>query len=256
MKPLVIANWKMNPPSLAEAVELARRVERGIAKVANVEVVLAPPFPFLSAVGRVLSSVKLGAQNVAFAARGAYTGEVGAPMLRDLGVKYVIIGHSERRRMFHESDELVNQKIRLTLKAGLSPVLAVGEEERESKEVVPPAIALELEGALRGIARHSFRNLIVAYEPVWAIGTGQADTPDNATRRAIYIRKLLSKRLGFKRAEHIRILYGGSVTSKNAAAFIADDIRGMEGLLVGGASLDAEEFVKIVQAVGRKARRR
>ena len=144
---------------------------------------------------------------------------------------------------------MVNKKIRAALRAGLTPVLAVGEELKESQEVVPPVIASQIHKGLAGLAKSQIENIVVAYEPVWAIGIGQADTPDNATRRAIYVRKILAKMVGRARAERTRIIYGGSVTAKNAASFISHDIRGMDGLLVGGASLKAEEFVKIVRSV-------
>ena len=253
MKPLIIANWKMNPSTLDGAVSLARRIERGLANIKNAEVVIAPPFPFLTSVGRLLRRAQLGSQNVFSQSHGAYTGEVSAPMLRDLRVEYVLIGHSERRRILGESDEVINQKVRAVLNSRLTPVIAIGEELHESQAVVPKILHHELGRAIAGMSRRKLSRVVIAYEPVWAIGTGRADTPDNATRRAIYIRKFLTKFLGRGVADTIRILYGGSVNAKNAASFIARDIRGMEGLLVGGASLDAEEFVRIVRAVsGRR----
>ncbi len=248
----------MNPPTLAEAVRLARAVDRGIARMRNVEVVIAPPYPYLAPLGRLLKRSKLGAQDVAGAERGAYTGEVSGRMLRDLGVAYVIIGHSERRRMFGEDGATINRKVRSALDARLVPIMAIGEDVGESQEVVPKRLALELNQAFGGIPKRKLLRACIAYEPVGAISTtpgAKPDSPDHATRRAIYIRKLVTKLLGARVTDGIRIIYGGSVNSKNARAFIADDIRGMEGLLVGGASLDAGEFVGIVESVARKVRR-
>ncbi len=256
-KPLIIANWKVNPVSAAAARGLFGRIGRGLARARGVEVAVAPPFPYLPLL-RPGRKVKLAAQDVFWEERGAYTGEVSAPMLRDLGVSYVIIGHSERRRIFGEGDEAINRKVRAVLKAGLVPVVAIGEEALESNEVVPQELARQLSQALLGIASPKLAGAVVAYEPVWAISTrpgSRPDTPDNATRRALYIRKLIMKMLPRRTADTIRVIYGGSVNAKNGAQFISRDIRGMEGLLVGGASLNPKEFVEIVRSVSRAARR-
>ena len=258
MKPLVVANWKMNPTSLRAAEALARRIAVGLGGVSGVEVAIAPPFPYLAMVGRVTRRrTVLAAQDAWAGAGGAYTGAVSPPMLRDLGVRYVILGHSERRRFFGEDDGLINRKVKAVLAAGLIPIIAIGEEHRESEAVTPTLLAHQLSRTLDGIPRRRLRAVVVAYEPVWAISTtpgAHPDTPDNATRRAIYIRKLLVKIAGPSVADTIRIIYGGSATAKNASSFLANDIRGMEGLLVGGASLDAEEFIKIVKSVAEKYR--
>ena len=254
LQPLVIANFKMNPASTTVARALLGAIGRGVRHhLRRVEVVVALPFPYLVLASRP-SGLKLGAQNVFWEETGAFTGEVSAPMLRDLGVRYVIIGHSERRRLLGESDVMINRKVKAVLKANLIPVIAIGEEMHESQEVVPPILSQQLSKALADIPKKKLTGIVIAYEPVWAIGTGRAETPDNATRRAIYIRQLLTKIAGSTIATTIRILYGGSVTAKNAAAFLADDIRGMEGLLVGGASLAAQEFILIVSAVARQKR--
>lgn len=256
MKPLVIGNFKMNPASLAKASELMRRIAAGISGQRGVEVLIAPPFPYLAAARGIIGRrAGLASQDVFWENAGAYTGEVSPLILRDLGVRAVIIGHSERRRILGETDEMINKKVRAVLKARLMPVIAIGEELREAEDVVPPVLFEQLSRALAIIPKQQLRGIAVAYEPVWAIGTGRADAADNAARRAIYIRKLLTKILGVRVANTIRVLYGGSVTSKNAASFISRDIRGMEGLLVGGASLDADEFVKIAEsvAIGRRS---
>jgi len=190
--------------------------------------------------------------------RDYQAGFTAAMMLKDLGVRFVILGHSERRRVFGETDELIGEKAKAAIGAGLNPIIAVGEEARESEEVIPQTISRQLTKAIHGIARSRASKITIAYEPVWAISTtpgSRPDTPDNATRRAIYIRKLLTRALGGRTADAIRIIYGGSVSAKNAASFIARDIRGMEGLLVGGASLRPQEFGTIVASVAGEKRR-
>lgn len=252
---LIIANWKMNPPTLREAEKLFFDVWSEVRKIRKTEVVICPPFLWLDSIyKRYKKALVLGAQDVFWQTTGAYTGEISPPMLKSAGAKYVIIGHSERRRILGESDEVINKKVKAAIKGGLVPVVAVGEEMKESQEVVPPVIAGQLQKALAGLPKSQIENVVIAYEPVWAIGTGQADTADNATRRAIYVRKILAKMIGVSRAEKVPILYGGSVTAKNAPSFISRDIRGMDGLLVGRASLDAKEFAQIVRAVVNHSR--
>lgn len=255
-KPLIVANWKMNPAAFREAERLFLAAREGVKRVRGVNVVICPPFPWLAGLSQKYSkpSCAFGAQDVFWAESGAYTGEVSPLMLKSSRVKYVIVGHSERRRFLGETDEAVNKKVRAVLKAGLIPIIAIGEDVQDSQDVVPSVIARELHGALHGLARRQIGRTVIAYEPVWAIGTGKADTPDNATRRAIYIRKLLVRMAGAEIASSVRILYGGSVTAKNAASFLSTDIRGMDGLLVGGASLKAGEFVNIVRAVVAQGR--
>lgn len=257
MRPLIVANWKMNPSSERAARTLFGRLKRNLAGVSGVDVVVAPPFPYLG-LGRGGRSFRLASQDTFWENAGAYTGEVSPAMLKDLGVRYVLIGHSERRRVLGEEDEMVNRKVRAALRARLAPIIAIGEETRESQETVPPILFQQLSAALKDIPRRMLRGITIAYEPIWAISTtpgARLDTPDHATRRAIYIRKILTKMLGVRIADTIRIIYGGSVRAKNAADFLAHDIRGMEGLLVGGASLDADEFAAIVRSVGIQGRR-
>lgn len=259
MKPLIIANWKMNPRSLREARLLFARVGRGLRRVRGVEVAVAPPAPYLASAGRGSRRVLLAAQDVFWEQSGAYTGEVSPAMLKDLGVHYVILGHSERRRLLGETGEMVNRKVRAAIRSGLVPVIAIGESERDADEVVPAELSHQLSSAIAGIPRRWLRGMVVAYEPVWAISTtpgARPDTPDGATRRAIYIRKLLTKAIGPRLADTVRIIYGGSVRAANAAAYLSRDIRGMEGLLVGGASLNAGEFIGIVRSVAEARRKR
>lgn len=257
MKPLVIANWKMNPTSQRTARSLFERSRRYLAGVRGVEVVIAPPFPYLGLVeGR--KTFRLAAQNVFWEMSGPYTGEVSPAMLQDLGVYYVLVGHSERRRILGEHGEAISRKVHAVIRAGMVPVLAIGEDARESEEVVPKTLFVQLSEALSGVPKRVLQGVVIAYEPIWAISTmpgAKSATPDHATRRAIYIRKLLVRSLGSRIADTIRIIYGGSVSAKNAADYIARDIRGMEGLLIGGASLRPGEFGAIVKAVVEKRRR-
>ena len=251
VKKIIIANWKMNPVMLKEARRLFDKVKKGVRRAKNVEVVICPPFVFLADLKPKTYKLKpqLGAQNVFWQEKGAFTGEISPAMLKELGVTHVIIGHSERKKWLGETDEMINKKVKAVLKAGLTPILCVGEWEREAAGEIPRIVEEQVRAALKGIKKGDFKNGIIAYEPVWAIGTGRAETPDNATRAALYIRRIVKGVLGSNTAEKIRVIYGGSVNSQNAALFIAKDIRGMEGMLVGGASLNAEEFIKIVKAV-------
>ena len=243
-KKILIANWKANPDSLKEAVFMAKKIESDLGRL-NVDVVIAPPFPFLSEVGKVLKKAKLGAQDVFWAKSGPYTGEVSVNQLKNLGVKYVIVGHSERRLNLDETDEMINKKILSLLENGLKPILCTGEKERKDSASV---IKAELQKGLKGVQKKFLKNLIVAYEPIWAISTSPgaiADNPDNAFRIKIYIKKIISDLYGRESAEKVKIIYGGSVDSKNIKSFLKDG--GMDGALVGGASLKPEEFLKIIK---------
>ena len=244
-KPLVIANWKSNPATLKGATLLAEKIERGVSGTRKAEIVIAPPHPFIPAVSGTLKKIKLGAQNCFFA-KGPYTGEISAEQLGNLGVEYVIIGHSERKIYLGETDELINKKVRAVLENKMSPVLCVGEKERVGDEI-PKVISEQLKNALRGVKAGSAKNIIVAYEPIWAISTmpgARPDTPDNAFRVMLYLRRVLTELFGNRAANAVRIIYGGSVRASNIALFLQEG--GMAGALVGGASLDAEEFLKII----------
>ena len=246
MKRIIIANWKMNPSTLKEAKRLFVQVKKEVRRTRNVEVVICPSFVHIYEVRlrKIFTKsdfvrLKLGAQNAFWQEGGPYTGEVSPAMLKELGVTHVIIGHSERKKWLGETDEMINKKVKAVLKAGLVPILCVGEWEREVANEIPHIVEEQVRAALKGIKKGDFKNGIIAYEPVWAIGTGKAETPDNATRAALYIRKIVKSVLGSKTADKIRIIYGGSVNSRNAASFIAKEIRGVEGGLVGGARLKA-----------------
>lgn len=247
-RPLVIANWKMNGDSDTNRALLTAflgLLEPG-TQGGNCDVVICPPFTYLGEVGALLdgSPVHLGAQDCSHSESGAYTGEVAAPMLADCGCGYVIIGHSERRQYHGESDALVAAKLSAAVRAGLVPVLCVGEtrDQREAGEE-EKVVTSQLRGALRDVA--SLDDIVVAYEPVWAIGTGLTATPELAQEMHGAIRKALVA-IDEQGAQETRLLYGGSVKADNAAALFSQ--RDIDGALVGGASLDAEAFAAIVDA--------
>ena len=248
-KSIIIANWKLNPGTASEARLLFSAVKKGVAGIRNAEVVVCPPFVYLPALSEIRRAASLGAQDCFWEDKGAYTGEVSSSMLKEFGVTHVIVGHSERRNWLGETDEMIARKIKAVLKEKLMPVLCVGERERDSSGDIPVVVEEQICAALSGLKKGEFKNGIIAYEPVWAIGTGRPDTPDDAARAAIFIRKIVKKVLGKTAGEGVRIIYGGSVNAKNAASFILKDIRGMEGMLVGGASLKADEFVQIVKSI-------
>ncbi|MDD5509408.1 MAG: triose-phosphate isomerase [Dehalococcoidales bacterium] len=241
--PMIAGNWKMNT-TVSEAVELVSKMRTGLDEIAGVEKVICPPFVSLTAVKELIkgSSIKLGAQNLYFEDKGAYTGEISPLMLADL-CEFVIIGHSERRQYFGESGDIVNRKVKAALKANLKPILCVGEklEENETGRT-EEVIAEQLRSSLAGI---DFLDAVtVAYEPIWAIGTGRAATGRQANDTIAFIRISIAG-LGTKEAAgKMRILYGGSVTAENAAEFIKQPE--IDGALVGGASLKADQFLSIV----------
>lgn len=248
MKKIIVANLKMNPQSAKETGALFSEIKKTASKLRGVDTVFCPPFVYLSQLGRETSklpqNVKIGAQDVFWKDNGAYTGEISPTQLKKLGVKYVIIGHSERREHLQETDELINKKIRSALKAGLKVILCVGEKERE-EDSLPVIIKEELNAGLSGVPKKFSKNIIIAYEPIWAIGSGRADKPENLTSTIIYIRRIILGIFGKKVAHEIAILYGGSVNEKNAKSFL--EIDGISGLLVGGASLDARKFGAILK---------
>jgi triosephosphate isomerase len=252
--PFIAGNWKMNT-TVAEAERLVLEMLDRLDRIEGVEKVVCPPFVSLVSISMMLegSSIKLGAQNMYFEAKGAYTGEISPLMLREL-CQFVILGHSERRWYFKETDEIVNKKVRAALANKLKPILCVGErlEENEAgktEEVVNRQVA----AALNDI--EPVRDLVIAYEPVWAIGTGKAASGKQAAATIQFIRDVVAKVWNKGIAEDLRILYGGSVTSANIAEFIS--LPEIDGALVGGASLKAEEFASIVeQTVEIKGRKK
>lgn len=236
MNRLIVGNWKHNPVSLAEALALAH-AEAAIVPQEGTTVVVCPPEAYLEPIREACPGLVLGAQDVSAVPQGAYTGETGASILKDLGVTYAIIGHSERRAL-GETDEDVTAKIMAAVATGITPILCVGEDA-ETKEQGEDAVKAFLQSQLGAIQEKG--EVIIAYEPIWAIGTGNADDPANAAKTATWIAEYLGY-LGMQ----ARVLYGGSTNPENAGAFLAESAIG--GLLVGGASLDAAKFAGIVNA--------
>jgi len=244
-KPIIAGNWKMNK-TVSEAIELCQRLDQAVQGT-DVEVVVCPPFTALSAVCALgMENVKIGAQNVSIAASGAYTGEISPEMLRDVCCSYVIIGHSERRQIFGETDAMVNQKIRLALQYDLQPIVCVGETLAERKAGETETIVVnQIKAAFDGVDAAQAQLIVVAYEPIWAIGTGETASADDANAVIGTIRKTLSQIYDQATADRIRIQYGGSVKPDNIAELMAQPE--IDGALVGGASLKVEDFTAIVR---------
>ncbi|WP_026894823.1 triose-phosphate isomerase [Clostridiisalibacter paucivorans] len=243
--PLIAGNWKMNK-TVTDAIELVNEI-KDVANNTDVEVVVCTPFISLVGVSEILkdSNVKLGAQNMHWEESGAYTGEISPTMLKDIGVDYVIIGHSERRQYFNETDETVNKKIKSAFIHGLNPIVCVGEtlEQRESgiqREIVKNQI---LKG-IDGVEEKYLKNIVIAYEPIWAIGTGKTASSEDANEMIGYIRNIIKEKYGEEISEEIRIQYGGSVKPNNVTE-IMNQVE-IDGALVGGASLKADDFRKLV----------
>ncbi len=249
--PLIAGNWKMYKNHL-EAVELVSELHPLVSGLAGIEIAVCPPFTALADVSRLLgdlrSPVKLGAQDVYPAAEGAFTGEISPGMLKALGVEYVIVGHSERREILKESDSFVAEKVKAVLDAGMKPILCVGETdtEREAGKALSK-VEGQLEAALASLSREEMGLTVIAYEPIWAIGTGKTATPEDAQEMNGFIRGWLEGRFGAEVAGSTRILYGGSVKPDNAAELMA--MPDVDGALVGGASLQAKDFAAIARSV-------
>ena len=246
-KLFIVGNWKMNL-TLDEAKILAKQLRHGMANLNNVvDVGVCPSFIYLRDIYEILqdSRICLGAQNMYPEKSGAFTGEVSGAMLKDIGCTHVIIGHSERRTIFQETNSMINSKIKTALSYELNPILCVGEklDERESGKT-EEVVGLQLSEGLNGLTSEQVRRLTIAYEPVWAIGTGKTATPKQANEVHSFIRKTVENRCGDDVAQSIRIQYGGSVNSGNAKELLSQP--GIDGALVGGASLDSESFLEIV----------
>jgi len=244
-QPIIAGNWKMHKTS-GEACELARAIRDGAAGQTQCQVVLAPPFTALRTVSAEIkgSGLVLAAQNVHWESKGAFTGEISIPMLEDIGCEMVIVGHSERRQYFGETNETVNQRVHAILKSSLRPIICIGEalEDREAGSH-HDLVAQQLAGGLDGLTAQSLLRIILAYEPVWAIGTGRTASPETAQSMHSYIRGWLSETFG-DNAKDIRILYGGSVKPENVDALMRQP--DIDGALVGGACLEARSFLRIV----------
>jgi len=252
MKKLIIANWKMNPKSLLEAESLWKKIIAVSKNSKNALVVVCPPFPFLP-LGKKLKSksVATGAQDVFRDPLGAHTGEVSASMLTSLGVRYVIIGHSDKRKE-GDTNAIVNQKMITALKAKIEPILCIGESVRDDNGFYLGFIKNQIHECLAHIPKNQVKNIIIAYEPIWSISTNPnaiEDTPEDSMEMSIFIRKVLSDSLSPTVAKDIRIIYGGSINDKNAEGFLSRG--GVSGVLVGGASLDPKKFNSIINSGGK-----
>jgi len=241
-KPMMAGNWKLNK-TVSESTDLASKLKKSIGDLEDREVVLCPTFVSIDSVSEAVagSNISVGGQNIYFEESGAFTGEISAPILKSTGASHVIIGHSERRQYFGETDETVNKKIKSALKHSLTPIVCVGEtlEEREGGKAFD-VIKTQIDGGLSGLTDEEVAKIVIAYEPVWAIGTGKTASPEQAQEVHAFIRGLLPKSC----AASVRILYGGSVKPDNVKTLMAKE--DIDGALVGGASLKAEDFEKIV----------
>lgn len=248
MRKIIIAgNWKMFKTSF-EAVELVNELKRSLSDVSEVDVVVCPPFTALAEVQDVLleTNIGVGAQNMYWEDSGAFTGEVSAPMIKAIGAQYVIIGHSERRQFFGETDATINKKIKAALKHQLTPIVCIGEvlAEREANKTFD-VIKTQLDGSLVNLTAAEIENIVLAYEPVWAIGTGKTATPAQAQEVHKFIREWLTKKFDAAIANKVRIQYGGSVKPENTAELMGQP--DIDGALVGGASLKSDSFTAIVK---------
>jgi triosephosphate isomerase len=248
-KKIMAANWKMNFTQ-TEAENYCDGLRKELREVDGVEIVLVPPFTSLPALASRLDRaqfIRLGAQNMHWEPHGAFTGEISADMLRALSVKYVIIGHSERRQLFGETDAMITRKVQAAVEAGLRPILCVGETLRQRQhEEVEKVLEYQLRQGLAGVTTKDFGEVVVAYEPIWAIGTGQTATPQHAQKAHEFIRAVLASLSDTEAADGVRIQYGGSVKPENAAELMCQ--KDIDGALVGGASLEPRSFAQIVRA--------
>ena len=247
-KYFIAGNWKMNKTA-AEAVALIDGIKAKAGSQTEVDVAVCPTFTALDAASKALagSTIKLGAQNMYTKASGAYTGEIAADMLKEFACEYVILGHSERREYFKESNEFINEKVKAVLANGMKPILCVGEklEEREAGKTIA-VVSEQTEKGLAGISKEDAAKVVIAYEPVWAIGTGKTATPEMAQEVHAEIRKVLTNLFGTEVAEGMQILYGGSMKPENAPALLAQ--KDIDGGLIGGAALKADSFVALIDA--------
>lgn len=245
---LIAGNWKMNKTA-AEAVDLVEEIKSSVGDQTSVQVCVCPPFTSLSKSSESVekSEILLGAQDMNAAPSGAYTGEISAEMLRDLYVSFVILGHSERRQFFGETNQIVNKKIHAAIENNLKPIYCIGEtlDEREAGKTLE-IVRTQVREGLENFPTHSIENLVIAYEPIWAIGTGKTATDEMAQEVHAEIRKVLAEMFGDTAADSIRILYGGSMKPENAAGLLAQ--KDVDGGLIGGASLTARAFVGIIEA--------
>lgn len=245
-KKVIAGNWKMNM-DLHQSQKLVSEIINGLGKDNKAEVIVCPPFTSLSEISSLLKGtlIKLGAQNMYCEESGAFTAEISADMLKSVGCEYVILGHSERRVIFNESDELINKKIKTALAKELKPIFCIGEllEQRENGQTMN-VVSMQIEKGLEGISSEQMKNIIIAYEPVWAIGTGKTATPEQAQEVHFFIRELVAKKYSTLVAEGLIIQYGGSVKPDNSSELLSR--KDIDGALVGGACLKADAFLGII----------
>jgi triosephosphate isomerase (TIM) len=246
-KKFIAGNWKMNT-TIDEARALAKGLVDAAGTITDVDIAVCPPYTNLAAVSEIIkgSSIKLGAQDVHWEAKGAFTGKISCAMLKSVGVTYVIIGHSEQRSYFHETDETVNKKVKATLAAGLLPIVCVGETLDERKKgLLTTVVERQVKGAFNGISEADALKCTIAYEPVWAIGTGEVATPEQANEAHAFIRKVMTSIYNKTAADSVRIQYGGSMKPDNAKALLA--LSDVDGGLIGGAALKVPDFLGIIR---------
>jgi len=248
-KPIIGGNWKMNRGTPRESREMLVELIPAVEKIQNVDIVIAPPFTTLLSAKEILkdTNIELGAQNMYFEEKGAFTGEISPNFLREIGVAYVILGHSERRNLFNESNSLINHKLKKALQTGLKPIVCIGEhlEEREAgktKEV----IQAQLGETFSDLTKDQIKQVVIAYEPIWAIGTGKTASPEQAEEIHVYIRNLLSQIYDNETGDLVRIQYGGSIKPNNAEELFFK--QNIDGGLVGGSSLQADSLAQIIKA--------
>ncbi|MFA6524198.1 MAG: triose-phosphate isomerase [Candidatus Paceibacterota bacterium] len=244
-KKIIIGNWKMNPSSLRQAEDLFKSIQKTISYNLKIDVVICPPYVYLERLKKLSKKVALGAQNVSWQEKGAFTGEISAEMLKDIGVKYVILGHSERRVM-DENNIDINKKTKMAFSFNLIPILCIGEKERDENHEYLNFIKKQIEECLAGVIKNSISKIIIAYEPVWAIGKGaiRQASPEEFREMRIFIKKVLSDKFGAKIVEKVKIIYGGSVHKENAVEFLKENA---DGFLVGRDSLDSKKFTEIIK---------
>lgn len=246
-KPIIAGNWKLNK-TIPEAIQLVNGIKRETYNINTVDIVVCPPFTALSEVSGMINdtNIKLGAQDLFWEEKGAYTGEISAELLKDAGCKFVIVGHSERRKFFNETNQNINKKVKAAINNELIPIMCVGEklEERESSKTFN-IVEEQIKGGLDGISKEDIIKVIIAYEPVWAIGTGKNATPQQAEEVHKFIRKLISDIYDAKVSSILRIQYGGSVSPDNIEELIKEE--DIDGALVGGASLKIDTFTQIIK---------
>jgi triosephosphate isomerase len=245
-KPLLAGNWKMNK-TVSEAINFAKVLKNSVTDITNVDILICPPFTALYAVSNEIkdSNINMGAQNIFWESKGAFTGEISPLMINDVDCSYTLIGHSERRQYFGETNETVNKKIKIALEIGLIPILCVGESLQEREDNVTfNIIEKQVKEGLTGLSVEQATSLVIAYEPIWAIGTGKTATPEQAQEVHSFIRKVY-KNIYKNAADKIRILYGGSVNLSNVSELMKQS--DIDGGLVGGASLEVESFTKLIK---------